>query len=95
MASSDAGGDTTVDLVAAPPVALPDSDDDIEVEVTDDGLLSIRIAPDDGREMVMELMLSADGGSEGCCDPDAPLSVNTPDGEITVTIEAAEASDVE
>ena len=95
LASSDEGGETTVVLAAAPSVALPDNDEDISAEVTHDGLLTIRIAPDEGREMVMKFMVAGDGGPEGCCDPDAPLSVATPDGEITVTIEATEAPGAE
>lgn len=96
IASTDADGETTVSLAAAPPVALPDDEDAVNAELGDDGLLTLTITSGEGMEMVMKFMVAADTGTNpGCCDPDEPLTVGTPDGEITITLEAQEAEDDE
>ncbi|HUU82547.1 MAG TPA: hypothetical protein VM243_03485 [Phycisphaerae bacterium] len=87
-AATTSDGETIVNLAAAPPVALPENEDDISVELADDGMLTITIGGE-GEEMVMNLAFATAGATgPACCDPDEPLEVETPDGEITITLDA-------
>lgn len=90
--ATNSDGETMVNLAASPPVPLPENEEDVSVEFGEDGMLTVRITPADGEEMVMKLMVATGAGPD-CCDSDEPLSVETPDGEITITLEAQETED--
>jgi hypothetical protein len=89
--TSDADGQQAVHLVAAPPVPLPDDLDDLEVDLTEDDTLTVGLTTPDGREVAMELKMRTATGE--ACDPDAPLTVGTPDGQIQITLTGVESED--
>ena len=92
LVTTDADGNTTVDLMGAPPVALPDNMDNVDVEIDDQGILTLRIVTGEGREMVMKLR-SCEATDETEVELEDPLSMSTPDGEITVTLEGIAIED--
>ncbi len=94
LATTDADDNTVVHLLAAPPVALPEDAGDLNVDLDEEGRLSIRIATADGREMVMELQTKITV-SEVEISAQDPISVTTQGGEITVTVEAEEIEEDE
>lgn len=84
LAATATDGETTVFLVAAPPVALPDDPDALNIDFDEDGMLTIRINADAGWETVMKLKVAA---GEEDCPLDAPMKLNTPDGHIQITVQ--------